>query len=50
MTASRPTWQLLSCHPTSDGDIEYCKCSRYAVVVLQQGHLAKFAVPPTGQL
>lgn len=26
------------------------KCSRYAVVVLQQGHLAKLAVPPTEQL
>lgn len=47
-SASRPTWQLLSHHPTSDGDIEYCKCSCNAVVMLHQGQLAKFTAPSQG--
>ncbi|ARP73362.1 hypothetical protein LK07_30265 [Streptomyces pluripotens] len=44
----RPTWRLLSSHRTSGGDLEYCKCSCDAVVVLQRGQLAKFTGPPVG--
>lgn len=47
-TGSRPTWQLLSRHPTSDGDLEYCACSCDAVVLLLQGQLVKFTAPPGG--
>ena len=45
----RPTWHLLSQHPTSDGDIEYCQCSCNAFVTLQQGQLAKFTGPSAVQ-
>ncbi|MFF4604884.1 hypothetical protein ACFY12_19400 [Streptomyces sp. NPDC001339] len=44
----RPTWRLLSSHRTTGGDVEYCKCSCDAVVVLQRGQLAKFTGPSAG--
>ncbi|MGY3205417.1 hypothetical protein ACVW19_005932 [Streptomyces sp. TE5632] len=45
---SRPSWHLLSGHRTSDGEVEYCKCSCDAIVVLHGEQLAAFAGPPAG--
>lgn len=41
----QPSWHLLSSHSTSDGEVEYCKCSCNAIVVLYQGGLAAFTAP-----
>ncbi|MCS0639768.1 hypothetical protein NX801_29855 [Streptomyces sp. LP05-1] len=42
----RPSWQLLSSHRTSEGEVEYCRCSCAALVVLHRGELASFTCPP----
>lgn len=49
-TTRRPTWRLLSAHPTSDGEVEYCKCTCNAIVTLRQGEVAVFTGPPADRL
>lgn len=41
-----PNWRLLSAHPTSAGEVEYCQCTCNAIVTLCQGELAAFTGPP----
>lgn len=42
-----PTWRLLSAHSTSNGEVEYCKCSCDAIVMLCHGEVAALtALPP----
>ncbi|MFC9288470.1 hypothetical protein [Streptomyces sp. NPDC057052] len=41
-----PTWRLLSAHSTSNGEVEYCKCSCDAVVVLCHGEVAALTALP----
>ncbi|WP_055524433.1 hypothetical protein [Streptomyces graminilatus] len=49
LTALRhPSWQLLSSHSTSEGDIEYCRCTCDALVVLRKGELTAFTGPRLG--
>lgn len=44
-----PTWRLLSAHSTSNGEVEYCKCSCNAVVMLCHGEVAALtALPDAG--
>ncbi|MGK5729164.1 hypothetical protein [Streptomyces sp. URMC 124] len=38
----QPFWRLLSAHSTSEGEVEYCRCSCDALVVLRGGELAAF--------
>ncbi|GAA2254167.1 hypothetical protein GCM10010145_22710 [Streptomyces ruber] len=45
----RPTWRLLSAHPASDGEVEYCKCTCDAIVTLCRGELTAFTGPPAGR-
>ncbi|KOT33979.1 hypothetical protein ADK41_26940 [Streptomyces caelestis] len=45
-TTSTPTWRLLSAHSTSNGEVEYCKCSCNAVVMLCQGEVAALTALP----
>jgi hypothetical protein len=35
----------MSSHVTSDGHIEYCRCTCAALVVLRDGELAAFTAP-----
>ncbi|GAA2431878.1 hypothetical protein [Streptomyces macrosporus] len=44
----RPSWRLLSGHTTSDGEVEYCRCTCGALVVLCGGDLAAFTGSPVG--
>lgn len=44
-TADTPTWELLSAHSTSSGEVEYCKCSCDAIVVLSRGEVAALIAP-----
>ncbi|GAA2424890.1 hypothetical protein GCM10010421_09390 [Streptomyces glaucus] len=41
-----PTWRLLSAHSTSNGEVEYCKCSCNAIVMLCQGEVAALTALP----
>lgn len=41
-----PTWRLLSAHSTSDGEVEYCKCSCNAIVMLCHGEVAALTALP----
>jgi hypothetical protein len=42
---ARPDWRLLSSHATSDGSVEYCRCTCAALVILHEGEMAAFASP-----
>jgi hypothetical protein len=46
--AGTPAWRLLSVHSTSGGEVEYCRCSCNAIVVLCRGEVAALAVLPHG--
>ncbi|MFF8032088.1 MULTISPECIES: hypothetical protein [unclassified Streptomyces] len=41
----QPDWQLMSSHATSDGRVEYCRCTCAALVILREGELAAFTAP-----
>jgi hypothetical protein len=45
----QPSWQLLSSHSTPAGDVEYCRCTCDALVVLYKGELAAFTGPRHAQ-
>lgn len=45
-TLRAPSWRLVSSHSTSEGDVEYCRCTCGALVVLHRGELAAFTGPP----
>ncbi|MDT0570016.1 hypothetical protein RM704_21510 [Streptomyces sp. DSM 3412] len=38
----QPSWRLLSSHSTSAGEVEYCRCTCDALVVLCEGEVAAF--------
>lgn len=44
-----PTWRLLSAHSTSNGEVEYCKCSCNAVVMLCHGEVAALTALPDAE-
>ncbi|MFI2782711.1 hypothetical protein [Streptomyces sp. ALB3] len=41
-TLPEPSWRLESTHLTSQGEIEYCRCSCGARVILHDGELSAF--------
>ncbi|MFJ6441946.1 hypothetical protein [Streptomyces sp. NPDC091649] len=41
-TLTQPCWRLESTHLTSQGEIEYCRCSCGARVILHNGELSAF--------
>jgi hypothetical protein len=41
----QPHWRLVSGHATSDGRVEYCRCTCAALVVLHEGEVTAFAPP-----
>ncbi|WP_148071483.1 hypothetical protein [Streptomyces sp. I6] len=41
-TLPQPSWRLESTHLTSQGEIEYCRCSCGARVILHNGELSVF--------
>lgn len=45
----QPDWHLMSSHATSDGHVEYCRCTCAALVVLHEGKVAAFAAPRSAQ-
>ncbi|MET8225916.1 hypothetical protein [Streptomyces sp. NPDC005301] len=44
-TLPQPHWRLVSEHATSDGHVEYCRCSCAAFVILREGEVAAFTAP-----
>ncbi|QHC24602.1 hypothetical protein [Streptomyces sp. GS7] len=45
----QPDWRLVSSHDTSDGSVEYCRCTCAALVILHEGELAAFAADHPAQ-
>lgn len=44
----RHSWKLLSRHPTSEGGVEYCRCTCGGMAILYEGALVAYTKPHPG--